>query len=396
MRNIGTVAHITRRFSLKEWGGTETVVLAVAKELERRGIKSPIFTTAMMESPGEEHLDGVMVRRFSYSLPWFGLSEAEKIQLIKKGGSPLSLSLFFALLQEENVSLIHTHSLHRLGGIARTVARIRKIPYVVSLHSGYFTLLDAEKSNMERHFKKHLEWGKVFGLLLGSRRTLLDADAIFAVGKEEYELCCTQFPQKKVLYLPNGITPSVYETVVSRHKQKEILCVSRIDPQKNQLLLVSAFRRFVKSNPEYHLTMVGPISDMDYFEKVKNAALPLGDKITIIPGLPPNSPELIALLQRAECFVLPSRHEPFGIVILEAWASHLPVLTTPVGGITGFTTGERNVLYFSTEDELVGQLQRCTASHALRQSLAEAGNQEVKKYSWESIVDQLVSHYGAV
>ena len=114
----GTVTHVMRRFNLDKWGGTETVVFNLSRELHKNGLNSPIFCTDMFSKPGAEKIDGVTIRRFRYVFPWFGLNEEAKSKLRLKGGSPLSLPLFFALLCQKNLLLIHTHVGRRLGGIA--------------------------------------------------------------------------------------------------------------------------------------------------------------------------------------------------------------------------------------------------------------------------------------
>ena len=55
------------------------------------------------------------------------------------------------------------------------------------------------------------------------------------------------------------------------------------------------------------------------------AELGVEDRVAFVGALKPGSPELIAEYARADAFALASRHEPFGIVVLEAWAAGLPV-----------------------------------------------------------------------
>lgn len=404
--DLRKVVHLVRRFSPSEWGGVESAVLQLCQQLEAKGIASPIFTTDMLSQPGEDSLQGISIKRFRYCFPWFGLDVTAKRQLERKGGSPLSLCLFRALFREREVSLIHTHVQLRLGGIARTVARWRGIPYVVSIHGGYLTLPEGDADRMQEPVKNKWEWGKLFGWLLGSRRVLEDADAIICVGLDEYKAMQARFPLKRVVYLPNGVDPTPFaqadptlfhQAIGLKKDEPFILCVSRIDYQKNQLLLVRAFARFLRQFPNYRLVLIGPISVESYHQELLAEAQRLGisDNLFIIPGYAPDNPLLASAYKAADFFVLPSSTEPFGIVILEAWAAGLPVLASRVGGIPGFTEEGKNALLFESGDEemLLKKMILMAEDSALRKRFALAGLESVKAYDWSSITDRLIALY---
>lgn len=401
----GTVAHVMRRFTLDKWGGTETVVFNLARELEKTGIHSPVFSTDMFADPGEEIIDGVTLRRFPYVFPWFGLSEEAKAKLRLKGGSPLSLPLFFALLRQKNLKLVHTHVGRRLGGIARTVARLRKIPYVIHVHGGRHTVPQEQYDAMVAPVKGKPEWGKLFGFLFGSRRVFSDADAVICVGKSEAEEM-RQRGQKNVHYLPNGVhvqrfadaSPDLFRKAYGLENTPFILCLSRIDYQKNQRLLVKAFAEFRKTHPGHKLVFIGPVTVEDYHRQLLAdiEAAGLSDDVLIIPGLRPGDPLLPSAYRAAELFVLPTSNEPFGIVILEAWAARTPVVATRVGGIPGFTTDGENILL--SEDGDVGMLaekmEQLADSPALQQKLTENGFAEVSAhYDWSAIAKRVIGIY---
>ena len=168
-----------------------------------------------------------------------------------KGGSPLCKKMLKFLKSQKDLSIIHTHVLHRMGGIARTAAAALGIPYVVSIHGGHLTLASDEAERLQAPSKGKLEWGKFYGWLWGSRRVLEEADAIICVGQDEYKRMKKAYPQTKVIYQPNGVDVEKFKSVrkTSDFKQqidlkegeKLILCVSRLDPQKNQLLLLETF-----------------------------------------------------------------------------------------------------------------------------------------------------------
>ncbi len=400
------VCHITRIFVKDKWGGTETFVHSIASALLKKGIFSPVLCTDIMAARGVEKIGSVLIRRFSYVFPWLFLNAESKKKLRLKGGSPLSFPLFFNLLKEKGISIIHTHVQLRMGGIARTVARLKGIPYVVSIHGGYLSTPKDQSDKMTEPFKKKLEWGKIFGFLFGSRRVLKDADGIICVSQEEFEMMQERFPTKRVYYLPNGVDTEKFKSGVANAFRKEfkignneklITCISRIDYQKNQLLLVKAFARFYKKNPNYRLVLIGAISVEDYLDKIVKTAEKLGirDRVLIIPGLAQDNPLLTSAYKATEMFVLPTSHEPFGIVILEAWAAGLPVIATRIGGIPGFTTDNKNILLFEdkNEDMLLDKINLLAADNALRIQLIKNSQNSVKQYDWSIIGQRLRGIY---
>ncbi|WP_168433404.1 glycosyltransferase family 4 protein [Pontiella sulfatireligans] len=402
--------HVMRRAFPDKWGGTESVVFNVARELARQGVESVVFCTAMFSAPGDEVLDGIPVKRFRYVFPWFGLSAEAKGQLRLKGGSPLSLPLFFGLLREKNLSLIHVHVQHRLGGMVRTAARLKGIPYVVSIHGGCFTVPAEQNRQMMAPFKGKLEWGRAFGLLLGARRVLKDADAIICVGENERAEVQRRFPGKSVLYVPNGVDIPRFagadatlfrEAFGFQSTEKIVLCVARIDYQKNQLGLVRAFARFAQHHPDHRLVLIGPVTVEAYRDEVvaEVERLDLAGRVKLIEGLSPGDPLLPSAYAAAEQFVLPSHHEPFGIAVLEAWAAGIPVTACRVGGIPGFAEHEENILLAEPGDEpvLADCMGRLADDEALRGRLSANAFTEVSaKYSWSVAADSIRSVYESV
>lgn len=407
MTDIVNMAHVMRRFTLQTWGGTESVVFNLAREYGRAGVASPIFCTDMFSKPGAEMVDGVTVRRFPYVFPWLFLSADAKAKLRLKGGSPLSLGLWRALAREPGLQLIHTHVQHRLGGIARTVARRRGIPYVVSIHGGHLTLPEEQSQKMQDPFRGKPEWGKAFGLLLGARRVLDDADAIICVGRDEHEAMSRRHPDK-THYMPNGVRTAWFRDADPRAfrsaaglapDQPFVLCVSRLDYQKNQLLLLRAFARFAAARPDWALVLIGPATVESYRDELlrETRAAGLESRVKLIPGFSPDDPRLPSAYKAASMFVLPTVHEPFGIVILEAWAAGAPVIATRIGGIPGFTHDGDDILLFEKNDTdgLLDRMNRLADAPSLRARLTEGATREVANYDWSSIAARMRGIYAA-
>ena len=167
------------------------------------------------------------------------------------------------------------------------------------------------------------------------------ADVLLALSREEVEKLQTRYPDKRIELFPNGILHrELPESGDFRLKynipedKKLLLCISRIDYQKNQKILLE----ILKKNSDTHLLLIGPVTAKWYLDEILNEAKNAGisARLTVIPGLPPDSLELLQALKTAYCFILPSRHEPFGIAALEALDAGVPLIAARVGGLRDF------------------------------------------------------------
>jgi glycosyltransferase involved in cell wall biosynthesis len=398
---------VPRRFTVDEWGGTETTVLQTSRAMNALGHDTRIFTSLALAARREEQVEGVAVRRFPYVYPFFGLSPESVRDLDKKGGNLLSLALLRALLREKSIDLLHAHSGKRLGGVVRTAARLRGIPYVVTLHGGHFEIPTGEMQQMLTPIRGRFEWGRAAGALLGARHVLDDAAAIICVGRDEYEATSRRFPGKRVELLPNGVDSAFFsngdgDAFRTRHgipgDRRVVLCVGRIDYQKNQLGLVEAFELLKRREPRAHLVLLGPVTVSDYREKLGNRVemQALHDRVTIVPALRWDDPMLAGAYHASDVFCLPSLHEPFGMVILEAWSAGLPVVAARVGGIPSFTTHGHDILHVDPEcpEDIASALHTVLRNPKLARSLAEHGRARARRdYDWFSISERLVSIY---
>ena len=406
------IIHVPRRFVAQEWGGTETVILEISRQQQRAGDQPEIMTSMALADRHEEVIGGVPVKRCNYVYPFLGLSAADRAAMDKKGGNLLSFSLFKAMLTVPDVRLFHAHALKRLGGEVRTAARLRRKPYVVSLHGGVFDVPAAEREQMLQPIATKFEWGRVFGALLGSRRILEDADQVICVGQSELEMAKRQLPHDRIAYLPNGVDTAKFASgdgsgFRARHGIPAtafvVLNISRIDSQKNQMLLLEAFVQLRQKQPGAFLVMIGPETQPAYAAQLRAfvAAHGLADAVQLLPGMRNDNPELVNAYHAADVFVLPSMHEPFGIVALEAWSAGLPVVANWVGGLKSLIRHGENGLFIRPEGEatagdLAGQLQVLASDPARRRFLGQAGRAEAHaKYDWRQIAQQLESLYQA-
>ncbi len=95
-----------------------------------------------------------------------------------------------------------------------------------------------------------------------------------------------------------------------------------------------------------------------------------------------------------DAYVMASRHEPLGNVILEAWQAGVPVVTTRAEGPEWFVEDGRDALMVAIDDDaaMAGALARIRDDHALAASLTEAGREKLEaRFSKQAVVDRYLA-----
>lgn len=402
-----TVVQVPRRFVASHWGGTESVILETSRRLLALGHRTEILTTSALSGSPAEAIDGVPVRRYPYFYPYLGLTPEARHQMDLKGGNLFSVHLLAALLRYPGLQVLHLHTGKRLGGIVRTAARLRRIPYVVSIHGGLHDAPAAETLSYTDAAKGAFEWGLALGAAVGSRRVMDDASAILVLGRLEQSEVQARHPRANVVYFPNGVDPDRFAAgdgaaFRARHAipadDRLLLCVGRLDPQKNQLLAVRVLAALLPTEPRLRLVLAGHVTNEDYADAVGREARLLGvaGRVTIIRGIPAGSPDLVDAYHAAEVFLLPSIHEPFGIVILEAWAAGLPVVASRVGGVPDFVRDGTDGILVEPDrmDEMARRVSELLASPGVARRMGEDGRARARgEFSWDTVTRRLVAVY---
>lgn len=407
------VIHLLRKYDPAEWGGTETAVQRLCDGLRGQGVTPVIYCphvsghgtgTALRagaeqparadhagQAPSGSH-DGTDggIRRFKACVPAWGMPRREKRQFIALGGNLMSFDLLPALWREPDVALVHTHTLGRLGGIASAVARGRRLPFVVSIHGGLLDLSPAVKATFSGPSHGGFDWGRIFGLLLQSRRLIHHADAVLACNITEAGLLRERYPGKRIEIQPHGIPTGLYQQdhrAAAREAFPQIcgrdvlMSVGRIDPVKNQAWLITRAPEMFRNHPGALLVLAGACTNEAYGQSLERQVRELGisQGVLITGGLPPGDPRLIGLIQESRAVLLPSISETFGVVLLEAWAAGTTVISSRTSGASALIRDGENGWLFDLSDPgaFHQAVSRTLRNPGLRASLAESGRQRV-------------------
>jgi alpha-maltose-1-phosphate synthase len=339
------VAHLLRKYNPAEWGGTETVIQQLFDGLRRHGVESVVYCPAIghvrLRDPLAEA--GCNVQRFRACVPILGISPEQRRQMISVGGNLLSFDLLRMLWAERRFSVIHSHTLGRIGGVGLTIARRKKIPFVLTIHGGVYDLPESMRKAFNTPIASGWEWGKAFGMLVRARHVLNEADAIITCNPREAELIRERHPDRRVMVQPHGVPARLYEVdhraaalaaFPAIRGREVVLSLGRVDPVKNQSWLVDQMPEVIRRHPDALLVLAGACTDEAYGEKLQRRIVELGlrDRVFTTGKLPPADARLIGLLQCARVCVLHSISETFGLVILEAWAAGTPAISSRTSG----------------------------------------------------------------
>ena len=120
------------------------------------------------------------------------------------------------------------------------------------------------------------------------------------------------------------------------------------------------------------------------------------DRVKFVGALKARSQELTAEYANADMFVLPSRHEPFGIVVLEAWAAGLPVVASKVGGLGRLCAAHPDAAITFPPDDSAALDAAIGVATENAQKMAEKGRLAAQEYDWSRLSARLVAFYSEI
>ena len=169
-----------------------------------------------------------------------------------------------------------------------------------------------------------------------------------------------------------------------------ILNVGTIEERKNVLLLIKAIA-LLPVDLRIHVVVVG--RSTDYKRKIIEhaARLRVSQWILFLHDVP--FVDLPAIYQGAEVFVYPSVFEGFGIPIVEALESSVPVIATKGSSLQ--EAGGPGTIYLDpeNEEEMCDTLKMVLSDHDLRKTMIEEGRIHIKQFEPDLITDQVIKVY---
>ncbi len=168
----------------------------------------------------------------------------------------------------------------------------------------------------------------------------------------------------------------------ARKGENLILTVCRLEPRKDIPTLIDAAKIVSKANSGINFIIVGNgIKRHEIEERITASNL---ERVFLTGQV--SDEQLPSYYKIADLFVLPTLYEGFGIVLLEAMASGLPIISTTAQAVPE-VVGDAGILVLPKNPELLAEeILRVIGDKDLRKSLSESGLERVKRYSWNNLI----------
>jgi glycosyltransferase involved in cell wall biosynthesis len=357
-------------------GGTARAVVDVTDALAQ---ETGVAVTLLFQMhPGQNCLDSIpLVRR---------IEAMSRTRWASASGLPLKRALGREIARAAP-SLIHVHGLWMaLDHWAVAAARRHGIPLVIQPHG-----------MLEPWALRHHAWKKRIAMSLYQRRDLEAADLLIAsTAREAESLRCLGF-KRPIAIIPHGIRP-VAEKPADRssdpagpHRLHTVLFLSRLHPVKGLPNLIKAWARLAPQG--WRLVIAGP-DQGGHLQEIQALIRRhgLGETVQYVGEV--RDEVKSALYRAADLFVLPTHTENFGIVVAEALAHGVPVITTRGAPWAELETHRCGWWIDIGEEPLVKALQEAMAmSDEVRHEMGARGREFAQRYEWSDVARQLHAAY---
>ena len=361
------VMHVTTGLS---YGGAETQLKNVALCLKQR--KWSLSVVSML--PPGAYVD---------ELKAAGICVYD-LRMRRKVPDPRAVLRLASIVRRECPLVVHAHMIH-----ANLLARITRL--FVSIPALICTAHNITEGGRARELAYRL------------------TDPLADLTTQVSEACRQRYiqvgavPPHKIISIPNGIDTSRFQPspTIRQAVREQLGCapdafvwltVGRLEPVKNHLGLLSAFREVAAVHPHARLLIAGQ-GPLQAATEQRIVELGLADRVRLL-GLRRDIPDL---LNAADAFVLPSLWEGMPLTLLEASATALPIVATDVGGNSEVVLESKTGYLVPVRDTAAlaeAMLRVMRLSDADRFTMGQAGRAHVvQNFDLERVVDRWEALY---
>jgi glycosyltransferase involved in cell wall biosynthesis len=352
-------------------GGGSAVVAGLSRQLVASGHEVDLVTMKFRDCPREESVDGVRVHRVPcLRHAKHNCTTPEALSYVVS-----ALPVVRRMAAQRRYDVVHAHFILPDGLLAWRLKRLTGLPYLITAHG-----TDVPGYNQHRLLLAHRLARPLWKTVVREASRIVCPSAVLE------QLVLAQRPgEQKTVIIPNGLEIGEYRPSGS---DARVLVVTRMLERKGVQHLLTAM---AQSPFEAEVNIVG---DGPFLPEIQRQAAELRSPAKLIGWLDNRSPRLRELYESSSIFVFPSEAENFPVVLLEAMAAGLAIITTEgtgcaeVVGDTGLLVPPRN------PEAIARAAHRLIHDAELRRSLGAAARRRIEEnFTWSAVATRYVDEY---
>lgn len=350
-------------------GGGGVIFSHIAEELAKKH-NVDVITTGMKGLPEYEEQDGIRIHRVRV----MGRADKATATLSSLLSFPVtSILKGIPLCQSNKYDVMNTHFAVPTGPTGLVLSKLFGIPNILTIHGG--DIYDPSKS-LSPHRNFFLRKAVAY-ILNHSTHVLAQSTDVRARVLDIYGV------KREIDVIPWGLKEPHYERA-GREKlgldndDFVITAIGRLVKRKGLEYLVHAVA--MSQIPAIKVLLIGDGPEKDGLKSLAEES-GIGKQVILCGAV--SEEKKFQYLEASDIFALPSLHEGFGIVFLEAMHCGLPIITTDTGGQTDFIMDGRNGFLVPVGDSetLAARIKELYENHDLRKSMSANNLEDIKRFT---------------
>lgn len=288
----------------------------------------------------------------------------------------INKSLLRRYYESHQIDLIHLHN-SVAGNIVILMKEQYNIPYMVTEHSSAF----ARGLVSQREMKKY-KW-----VYQKSSYNIAVSKTFCRLVEDIFDL--------EFNYLPNVVNSEYFSPKEDASKKDfQFINIANLNKNKNQILLIRAFSKLFSENKNIKLSILG--GGLEY-KNLQNEidTLHMQEQINLF-GFAPRE-QVLEQLHHSDAFVLSSKYETFGVVLIEAMSCGLPVIATKCGGPESIIENDELGILVENDDlEELSNAMKYVYENREKYESKKIRNYVVDNFSEKAISTKLINIYKKV
>jgi glycosyltransferase involved in cell wall biosynthesis len=237
----------------------------------------------------------------------------------------------------------------------------------------------------KEYWKSYLGWKGIFGYWIEKLASKMPNKIITVSDDTKYKLINQlKVNPNKIVVIPNGIDIKEIEKIKASKEKSDVIFAGRLLSHKNVDTLIESISYLKKTDSNYKNIKCIIVGDGPELNNLKALTKSLNLQNNVIfKGFIQKHEDVLSLIKSSKVFVLPSTREGFGIVVIEANACGVPVIT-----INHKNNASKDLIQ-EDKNGYISELNEFDIENKIEKALKKKNwntKQYIQKYDWNNIV----------